>query len=514
MEGILKKLQNLSESDFYPYHMPGHKRLGNEAFALDITEIDDFDNMYHADGIILEAQKRAASAYGAKESFFLVNGSTCGLLVAITAAFRRGDKVLVARNCHKAVYHAIELRGLEPVYLYPEVDDKYDISVGVTAKQVLDILEEHDSVSGSNEKEAGDLYRKDAGDRENTGQIKGMILTSPTYEGMVSEVEQIAELLHQRDMVLIVDEAHGAHFGFHEDFPTSAVRLGADLVIQSLHKTLPSMTQTALLHRCSERVELTRVQKYLGVYQTSSPSYVFMAYMDECISLLQNKGAELFEAFAGRLEHFYKRCEAFTCIKVHQPMRQNGVSDCEKKGKYVSDPGKVVICGGDFYSGKELYAILRERYHLQPEMCAGSYVLAIMTIFDTEEGFERLYKALAELDGELDAKCAKSGQDENGLTACKTKEKTLVSLLKERPVKKYNPWVMEDKTCEKIKLTETAGRISGEYIYLYPPGIPFIVPGEVISEEMTEAFVKLRKEGYELQGPADGACERIAVMSE
>jgi len=295
-----------------------------------------------------------------------------------------------------------------------------------------------------------------------------------------------------------VDEAHGAHFGFHEDFPTSAVRLGADLVIQSLHKTLPSMTQTALLHRCSERVELTRVQKYLGVYQTSSPSYVFMAYMDECIFLLQNKGAELFEAFAGRLESFYKRCEALTHIKVRR----------------TSDPGKVVICGGDFYSGKELHVILRERYHLQPEMCAGSYVLAIMTVFDTEEGFERLYKALAELDGELDTKCAKSGQDEKGLTACKIKEKTLVSLLKERPVKKYNPWVLEDKACEKIKLTGAAGRISGEYIYLYPPGIPFIVPGEVISEEMIKAFVKLQKEGYELQGPADGTCERIAVVSE
>ncbi len=498
MEGILKKLQNLSESDFYPYHMPGHKRLGNDTFALDITEIDDFDNMYHASGIILEAQKRAASLYGAKESFFLVNGSTCGLLVAITSAFQRGDKVLVARNCHKAVYHAIELRGLEPVYLYPEVDEECDISVGITAEQVLNILETYESVSDAKEAEPGDLCRKSSISKENAGQIKGMILTSPTYEGIVSEVKQIAELLHQRDMVLIVDEAHGAHFGFHEAFPKSAVMQGADLVIQSLHKTLPSMTQTALLHRCSERVEIARVQKYLGVYQTSSPSYVFMAYMDECISLLQNQGAELFDEFAGRLENFYKRCEALTHIKVRR----------------TSDPGKVVICGGVFYSGKELHTILRERYHLQPEMCAGSYVLAIMTISDTEEGFERLYEALAELDGELDAKYTKPGQDENSLAAFNNKQKTLVSLLKERPVKKYNSWVLEDKSCEKIKLTEAAGRISGEYIYLYPPGIPFIVPGEVISEAMVEAFLKLQSEGYELQGPADGACERVAVVSE
>lgn len=464
MEGILKKLQALSESDFYPYHMPGHKRLGNAAFALDITEIDEFDNLHHAESIILEAQKRAAVLYGAKESFFLVNGSTCGLLAAITAAFQRDDKVIVARNCHKAVYHAIELRGLEPVYLYPETDKECDISVGITAKQVLETLE------------------------ENSDRIKGMILTSPTYEGMVSEVKQIAELLHQRDMVLIVDEAHGAHFGFHKDFPKSAVTQGADLVIQSLHKTLPSMTQTALLHRCSGRVELARVQKYLGVYQTSSPSYVFMAYMDECISLLKDKGETLFGAFAGRLENFYKRCEALTRIRVLR----------------TSDPGKIVICSGDFYSGKELYAILRERYHLQPEMCAGSYVLAIMTISDTDEGFERLYEALAELDGELAGK----------KTIVKNKQKTLVSFVRERPVKKYDPWVLEDKPCEKMKLTEAAGKVSVEYIYLYPPGIPFIVPGEVISEKIIAGLLAMKDLGHELHGMSDVTGEYIQVVAE
>ncbi len=474
MEGILKKLQALSESDFYPYHMPGHKRLGNAAFALDITEIDEFDNLHHAESIILEAQKRAAVLYGAKESFFLVNGSTCGLLAAITAAFQRDDKVIVARNCHKAVYHAIELRGLEPVYLYPETDKECDISVGITAMQVLETLE------------------------ENSDRIKGMILTSPTYEGMVSEIKEIAELLHQRDMVLVVDEAHGAHFGFHKDFPKSAVTQGADLVIQSLHKALPSMTQTALLHRCSDRVELARVQKYLGVYQTSSPSYVFMAYMDECIALLQRQGEELFDAFAGRLECFYKRCEAFTCIKVRR----------------TSDPGKVVISGSNFYTGKELYDILRNRYHLQPEMCAGNYVLAIMTICDTDEGFERLYTALAELDGELATACTTSGQAKRGSFDFSKKRKTLVSLLKERPVKKYDSWVLEEKPFEKIKLTDAAGRISAEYIYLYPPGIPFVVPGEVISCEVMKLFSELQSEGYELQGPSDSECEYLLVVSE
>lgn len=498
MENILKKLQTLSESDFYPYHMPGHKRLGNDTFALDITEIDGFDNLHHATGMLKEAQERAARLYGSKESFFLVNGSTCGILTAITAAFHRGDKVLVARNCHKAVYHAIELRGLEPVYLYPEVDDKYDTIVGVTAEQVIYALEDYELEADASFAEAEDLCQKNSRSKEDSNQIKGMILTSPTYEGMVSEVKEIAELLHQRDMVLVVDEAHGAHFGFHKDFPKSAVTQGADLVIQSLHKTLPSMTQTALLHRCSDRVELARVQKYLGVYQTSSPSYVFMAYMDECIALLQRQGEELFDAFAGRLECFYKRCEAFTCIKVRR----------------TSDPGKVVISGSNFYTGKELYDILRNRYHLQPEMCAGNYVLAIMTICDTDEGFERLYTALAELDGELATACTTSGQAKRRTFDFSKKRKTLVSLLKERPVKKYDSWVLEEKPFEKIKLTDAAGRISAEYIYLYPPGIPFVVPGEVISCEVMKLFSELQSEGYELQGPSDSECEYLLVVSE
>lgn len=472
MESILKKLQNLSESDFYPYHMPGHKRFGNEAFVLDITEIDGFDNLHHATDILKEAQQRTAKLYGAKESFFLVNGSTCGLLAAIFASFHRGDRVLVARNCHKAVYHAIEIRGLEPVYIYPELDEEYDISVGINAKQVDDILNAYQTKSSPQEK-----------------AIKGMILTSPTYEGIVSEVKEISELLHQKDMVLLVDEAHGAHFGFHEAFPESAVSLGADLVIQSLHKTLPSMTQTALLHRCTDRVELARLQKYLGVFQTSSPSYVFMAYMDECISLLQNRGTELFQKFAERLERFYQRCESLKKIKIRR----------------TSDPGKIVISGENFYTGKELYDILRERYHLQPEMCAGNYVLAIMTVCDTAEGFERLHSALAELDSKL---------VEDACVASYGEKKTLASLLKERPVKKYNAWVLEDKACEKINLKEAADRVSGEYIYLYPPGIPFIVPGEVISNEVVELLLTLQRAGYELQGPADSEGKFLLVVLE
>lgn len=484
MEGILKKLQTLSESDFYPYHMPGHKRLGNEAFALDITEIDEFDNLHHATGMLRDAQNRAAKLYGAKESFFLVNGSTCGLLSAVFASFNRGDKVLVARNCHKAVYHALEIRGLEPIYLYPKMDGFYDINVGITISEVKERIDEYQK---NNHKQISDAGKV----------IKGMILTSPTYEGLTSEIKEIAEFLHSRDMLLIVDEAHGAHFGFGDGFPQSAVTQGADLVIQSMHKTLPSMTQTALLHRCSDRVDTERIQKYLGVFQTSSPSYVFMAYMDECIRLLEGKGAELFRLFRHRLDVFYKRCEAFQCIKVRKP----SIGD---------DPGKIVIYAEGF-SGKELYEILRNRYHLQPEMCAGNYVLAIMTVCDSEEGFQRLYEALAELNEEFTAKSGMRDQSEVKNTGLEVQE-TLASLLQLQAVQRFYPYETEGRSRRQIKLKEAAGRVSGEYIYLYPPGIPFIVPGEILDEEMVEGLLFLQKSGYELQGMTDVSGESLKVL--
>ena len=477
MARILEKLQTLSESDFYPYHMPGHKRVGNEAFALDITEIDGFDNLHHATGILKEAQARAAKLYGAQESVDLVNGSTCGILAAVFASFPRGDKVLVARNCHKAVYHAMELRGLRPVYIYPEADDEYDISVGIKAEQVEEVLscpEEYQT-------------HKFSGDMSCCEEIKGMILTSPTYEGITSEIKEIAELLHQKNMVLIVDEAHGAHFGFHEAFPESAVTLGADLVIQSLHKTLPSMTQTALLHRCSERIPHGKVQKYLDVFQTSSPSYVFMAHMDECIRMLEKQGNKAFSQFALRLEDFYKRCESLEHIKVHRS----------------SDPGKIVI-KAKACSGRELYHILRTRFCLQMEMCAGNYVLGIMTVNDSVEGYERLWDALFCLDKEfVQLPAEETGED---------KEVTLSSLLKEKPEILLYPYETETCLSETVSFMEAVGRMSAEYVYLYPPGIPYIVPGEVFSAQMVKSMEALQKSGYELQGMEDSSGKTVKVV--
>ncbi len=313
---LYDRLLQYQSSEMYPFHMPGHKRRKDDfanPFLIDITEIEGFDNLHHAEGILKDAQDRAAALYHSEETYFLVNGSTCGILAAVSACMTRGGKILMARNCHKAAYHAAYLRGLDIEYLYPEKEDIFGINGGIHEDIVERALEEFQD-------------------------IQAVMITSPTYDGVVSNVEKIAQIVHRKGIPLIVDEAHGAHFGFHEYFPKSSVEMGADLVIHSLHKTLPSLTQTALLHVNGNRVDRECLRRFLDIYQTSSPSYVFMAGMDSCVCLLEKRGGELFESLRRNLEVFYKQTESLGCIYLanHGLMGKSGIHDFDRSKLVIS----------------------------------------------------------------------------------------------------------------------------------------------------------------------------------
>ena len=312
MERLYKKLESYGKSDYYPFHMPGHKRnkassAGNFPFERDITEISGFDNLHHAEGILKEAQENAAQIYGTKKCFFSVNGSTAALLAAVSASVNKGGKILVARNCHKAVYHALYLRDLQPVYVYPHEDKRLGINGGISARSVERYLEENQDV-------------------------QAVLLTSPTYDGVVSDIKEIAEVVHRHEIPLIVDEAHGAHFRFSEYFPVSAAELGADVVVQSFHKTLPSMTQTAVLHVCSDMVDVGKIKRFMGIYQTSSPSYILMASMDACMDKLQKDGKQMFREFTYNLEKARQRlskCEKIKLIEASM-LQGTGIYDYDR----------------------------------------------------------------------------------------------------------------------------------------------------------------------------------------
>lgn len=433
---LLERLTEYSHADYVPMHMPGSKR-NTEVFQMpnpyeiDITEIDGFDNMHHAEGILREAFERAAKLFGAEETLFLVNGSSAGIMSAICGATQKKDRVLVARNCHCSVYHSIYLNELNPVYIYPEeIIDKNGNATGIYGAVTADGIEKMLS--------------------ENP-EITAVIVTSPTYEGVVSDITKIAEIVHQHGKVLIVDEAHGAHFPFHEKFPDSAVACGADAVIQSIHKTLPALTQTALLHLNGSRIDRERVKRYWNMYQTTSPSYVLMAGIERCMTILEEQGKKLFDEYIQRLLQLREQIGTLKNITLLE----------------TDDISKIVLL---MDNGKRLYNRLLEAFHIQLEMASLSYVIAMTSIGDKKEYYERFFMALQQIDEEL------SREKQNHRKTLLCKAKPVINI--------YD--AMNEKEREYIALENSKGKIAGESVCFYPPGIPLVNPGEEITEEVIQ----------------------------
>ena len=454
MSKLIEKLNEYSQSDFYPYHMPGHKRQRLEGFPqqltrLDITEIEGFDNLHDADNVLKELQEMAAQVYGAEESFYLVNGSTCGILSAVSAVVPFGGELLIARNCHKSVYHAAYLRHLKLHYIYPDMLIDYDICETVAPTQVLAALEEYPGVSA-------------------------VLIVSPTYEGRIADVKAIAEIVHEKGLPLIVDEAHGAHLGFTSEFAINSVRLGADLVINSVHKTLPAMTQTALLHVNGKLINRKTLRRFLKIYQTSSPSYVLMSSIEEALKIAREGSA--FMEFVKRWEKLLTELSGLQKLKI----LPRCMEECRNKQQ---DIGKLIISTKETeLSGLQLYDMLLSQYHLQPEMVCESYVLCMFTIGDTQEGYNRLANALLAIDANIQS----------------VQKHTFNNMPRpEAEVLLHEAW---EKEQEEIPLTNAEGRLAGEFLNLYPPGTPILVPGEKYTPKTIAFLEQCLTEGLQVQG--------------
>lgn len=479
MNRLYKELENYSHEDYYPFHMPGHKRNENSVdgdfpFDRDITEITGFDNLHHAKGILKKAQEDGAKLYGSLECFFSINGSTAALLAAVSACVKRGGKLLMARNCHKAVYHGVYLRDLKPVYIYPQIESELEINGGIAPCRVKRILEEQPD-------------------------IEAILITSPTYDGVVSDVAGIAKIAKEYNIPLIVDEAHGAHFCFSNYFPVSALKLGADIVVQSLHKTLPSMTQTAVLHRCSDRVSGDDIRRFMGIYQSSSPSYVLMASIDACLDKIARDGDTMFRNFTGNLKNARERLEKCRFIRL------GTAGMIGKAGIFDFDRSKLLFfTKGTSLTGHELHSILREEFHLEMEMESEYYVTGITSVGDTEEGFSRLCDAIEEIDRRESLKKIDERKTEIFLDSSpymKMKQMMEIAAAMESPLR-------------KCLLEESIGKISAEFVYLYPPGIPILVPGEQITGQFVRNVRRYMEQGLEIQGLCDYTNRTICVVGE
>jgi len=467
MGEIFNKLKNYADSDFLPMHMPGHKRkMGNigNPFLIDITEIEGFDNLHHASGMILNAQKRAASLYHSEECHFLINGSTAGVLAAISGCTSFGGKILMARNSHKSAYHAVLLKGLHVEYLYPSLlknDPHSPCNLGLNGT----ILPE--DVENSLKKHP---------------EIQSVFLTSPTYDGVVSDIEAIAKIVHAYGIPLIVDEAHGAHFPFSSHFPKDSISCGADIVIHSLHKTLPAFTQSALIHFNGDRFDRDQVCEYLTVYQTSSPSYVLMAGIDNCL--------EWIAAHPQSFENFWERLKT-----LHQSLHSlNQLHLIEIPGM---DPSKILISVQNTeINGRELAKHLREQFHIELEMACHSYVCAITSVCDTDRDLLRFSDALCKIDKSLKRKCGKKG----GCLDQILPADNVCTIQEASQMHKISCSLENAKDC-----------ISGSFITLYPPGIPILAPGEVISVEILEKICGYIRNGFEIQGIKDN---KIQILTK
>jgi len=443
-----------------PFHMPGHKqgrgilnRFKTDLFRIDVTELPDTDNLHFPEGAIAEAQKLMAEAFGALESFFLVNGSTCGIQAMIAAVCNPGDVLIVDRNCHSSVISALILCGVIPRYIYPE----YIVETGFVG-----------GIAPVNVKEAIDRYP----------EAKGVIITSPNYYGICSDVRAIADVVHSYDKLLLVDEAHGAHFYFHEKLPKGALQCGADLCVQSAHKTLPALTQSSVLHVGSDRVNVNRLKSCLRLFQSSSPSFILMAYLDAARCMMVENGRKIFNDLLEYAAEFTNNMNENT----------NGICPGKrlvgKNAVYDVDLSRLVVNFSDCaVSGYHVAEKLNQQYNIQVEMADWKNIICIPSSGNNHDDFQALEAAIYGI--------LKSNQ---GIMP-----KNIVSKYPKAPYK-IPPYEAFYSDSEVIDLRNSTGRIACDTIISFPPGVPVLCPGEAISTDIIEFISEIKNAGGKAVG--------------
>ncbi|MCL2702689.1 MAG: aminotransferase class I/II-fold pyridoxal phosphate-dependent enzyme [Defluviitaleaceae bacterium] len=458
MRPVYDFINEYLQKEIYPFHMPGHKR--NRAFLppgildMEITEIPGSDNLLAPEGIIRELEERTAVVFGADISFLGTNGSTGGLLGGLMAVNKPGAPVIIARNCHKSVYSALVLTGLRPVYIFPEMTD-INIAGGISPENVRMALEMNPGAAA-------------------------VVVTSPTYEGFISDIAAIVKISHTYGVPLIVDEAHGANLNFAPEFPESAVKLGADIVVQSLHKQLPMFSQTAVTHVNTKLMDAELVKKSLNLAQTTSPSYMFLAQIDYALNLLR-ENPDIIRDYVSLLSEYRFKFPREGGIRIF------GEEYAGRSAIFAIDQTKLLL-RSDYsnIAGSGLERLLAEDYGIQIEMSGLRHIIAMTTFADTREGFERLNKAVCRIN-------------ENG-DAVESTAKTRRLPIPPRPETAMTPREAFYQKSRRVKMTEAESMISAGFIIPYPPGSPLIAPGEIITGGMIDYIARCVEDGITVVG--------------
>jgi arginine decarboxylase len=476
---IISALRRWAERDCAPFYTPGHKQgygMGDEFQALwkevglraDLPELPGLDNLAAPQGIIQEAQALAAETFGADHSRFLVNGSTVGVMAAILATCQPGDRLLLPRNIHRSAIGGIIHAGVRPIFAAPEYVPDLDIAHSLTPAAVAAALERYP-------------------------EIRAVLVVAPTYYGVSGDLQQIAALCHDRGIPLIVDAAHGAHFGFHPGLPASPLTLGADLVIQSTHKLLGAMTQAAMLHVKGNLIDVDRLDRALQILQTSSPSYLLLASLDSARAQMADCGYELLDR---TLELAAKARSALCEIPGLLPL---DLSHCRQPGCYSFDPTRLTVTTTEIgWTGFEADEALCDRSRVVAEMPSMRHLTFILSIGNREWDVEMLVAGLRGL--------AQMGRSPLQIPACEP----WIAELSEPAVSPRDAFFAAQIS---VEVEEAIGRVSAELICPYPPGIPVLIPGEVITGEAIEYLQTIKNSGGEIVGCSDLELHRLKVLA-
>ncbi|HIU64642.1 MAG TPA: aminotransferase class I/II-fold pyridoxal phosphate-dependent enzyme [Candidatus Avacidaminococcus intestinavium] len=463
----------------YPLHTPGHKggrgldtefkaTLSELGQRMDVSLMAELDDLHTPTGCIKEAQALAAELYGSEQCFFAVNGTTGAIHAMLLGTLRPQDKILVPRNAHRSVAGALILGGLEAKFILPEYDAEWGINTQVLPEQI-----EHALASDP--------------------AIKAVLITSPNYYGLAADVEQIAQIAHRYDALLLVDEAHGAHLGFSELLPRPALACGADACAQSTHKTLGALTQCSMLHIQGTRINAQRVAQTLSVLTTTSPNYLLLASLDAARAQLAQQGRAMADS-ALRAAAFLRR--ELSKIEGLPVLNENILKRQEVVG---FDAARVTVCVASLgITGSEAGALLRSR-GIAVELVDRNNILFLITYADDNEEFKKVVRVIVAVLREVQARALLPLEQTNfmQLPAPRAQLTTQAAFYKE---------------VEEVPLKSAHNRISAEQIAFYPPGIPVIIPGEVFSEEVIDYCIKMLELGLAITGPSDSTLKHVQVV--
>ncbi len=472
---LLDALRICAQRPNAAFYTPGHKRgqgtpgiltdlFGSRLWRSDLPELPELDNLFAPQTVIKAAQELAAEAFGADRTWFLVNGSTCGVIASILAVCEPGDKIILPRNVHQSAISGLILAGAVPIFVNPDYDADQQIAHSVTLQAVEEALRQHPD-------------------------SKAVMIVYPTYYGVCGNVRAIADLAHQHHVPLLVDEAHGAHFAFHPDLPDSALSAGADLTVQSIHKTLSAMTQAAMLHSQGNRVDPDRVSKALQLVQSTSPSYLLLTSLDAARQQMATQGAALIEQALGLAEQARSQINQIPNLSTLNPKQTSGCWAFDRTRLTVTVSG----LGIDGFTADE---ILHQTLGVTAELPSLHHLTFIISLGNTQADIDRLVQAFTIL--------AKEPRKSDNPPLKQSELPTPHSLLTPRQAF-FAP-------SETLPIAQTVDRISAELVCPYPPGIPVLLPGEQITEGAISNLQQIQAVGGMISGCADSSLKTLRVV--